>query len=889
MALAPGDRLDHFEIVSSLGAGNMGEVYRARDVRLGRDVAVKVILPALAADEAAVARFASEARAAAALNHPNIVALYDVGHHGGTAYVVTELLEGESLRERMRRGMLPLRKAVDYARQAAAGIAAAHDRGIVHRDLKPENLFVTPDGRVKILDFGIAQMTTRVPADEGVTLASSATQAGTVFGSVGYMAPEQARGAPVDHRADIFAIGCILYELVTGRRPFAGASAADTISALLNSDPPSLASVAGAPLDRVIRRCLEKVPDERFQSARDLAFALDVSHNEPGRADAGPTALRGPSWVLVGAAALVALVASLAALVLWRRAAAPSAPPTPLVRFGIAAAMTWSDAASISPDGRYVVYTGGTSSATLPGSTAQTPGGRPAALPPVSGRVWLRRMDALEAVPLSNTEAVVPIFFWSPDSQTLGYSAGNAIITRKLPDGAGEILVQMPSAPQGAAWSPAGELIVAAAEGIYRVPAATARPQLLLRSDPAREFWRGSPAFLPEGDRFLFSVLTSGAGEQAIETRVGTLDGRELGTVLKGVVGATYADGHLLFGSGGALYAQPFDRTTLAVTGDRILLAESVAQDWRTGRLAARVSDGGILVFRSASRAGSQFTLVDRYGRVVRTIATPDNYTNFSLSPDEQRIVVTRRDSLSGQLTLWLIDVTRGVTSLITDKRDTLDVDDPTWAPDGRHLAYRHGPKLVMRPANGGEEKTLVDAEGYPDSFNREGRYVIYGMPRGNVFEQWVVDLLTPGAKPVSIVSGVTLADEGRFSPNGRWIAYHSNETGMAQVNVVAFPPTGEKWQISQKGGVQPRWSSTGDELFYLDQDGRMTAVRMPGSDPRQAAAPEVLFPAGFTPSDALDQYTPMGEGFILRAPVSVGAEATAVQIVTNWKALIRH
>jgi len=888
MPLAPGDRLGHFEIVASLGAGNMGEVYRARDVRLGRDVAVKVLLPALAADDAAVARFAHEARAVAALSHPNIVALYDVGQQDRTAYVVTELLHGETLRERLQRGAVPVRKTIDYARQIAAAIAAAHDRGIVHRDLKPENIFLSADGRVKVLDFGVAQMTAPVAGSDLVTLAGTAADpsGAGLFGSVGYMAPEQLRGAAVDHRADIFALGCVIYELLTGRRPFAGGTPADTVAALLNAEPPPLGIPGSAPLERVLRRCLEKSPDERFQSARDLAFALDVATSEvaPAPAVAG---LRRAPWTALGATAVVALAAGAAAAAFWLRGRVDALPPQQPIRFGIPAGSTWSDAVSISPDGRYLLYTGGTSTTPAALSTQGVPGGRPSGFAPVTGRFWLRALDSLEARPLSDTEAAVPLLFWSPDSTVVGYRAGHAIVIRRVPDGAPQVLRELPAAPHGVAWSPRGDvMILATAEGLFVMPAGGGEPKLLMRSEPGREIWRGSPAFLPDGDRFLFTVLASGAGEQALETRVATLDGRDLGTVLKGAVGATYVDGHVLFGAGGALYAQRFDLERLALVGERVDLAQSVAQDWRTGRLGARASDNGILVFRGAPRGDAQFTIVDRSGRLVRNVAAPDSYTNFSLSPDEQRLIVARRDPLTGQVTLWLIDVARGVTSLVSDTRDTEDADDPTWAPDGRHVAYRHGSKMVMRLANGGEERTLLDAEGYPDSFSSDGRFLTYGQPRGNVFEQWAVDLTQPGSKPLPLVSGVTLADETRFAPNGRWAAYHSNETGMAQVYVIPFPRTGEKWQVSQKGGVQPRWSADGQELFYLDPEGRLMAVRMPSSDPRQAAAPQILFATGLVASDALDQYAPTRNGFVIRAPVSAGADAGAVQVVSNWKAL---
>jgi Tol biopolymer transport system component len=879
MPLDAGTRLGPFEVQALLGAGAMGEVYRARDTRLGRDVAVKVLVPALAADAASVERFSIEARAVAALSHPNIVALYDIGQDGATIYVVTELLEGATLRERLSRGALPARKAVEYTRQIAVALAAAHQRGIVHRDLKPDNVFVTADGRVKVLDFGIAQMSKTPFGPESATLAGTET---AVAGTVGYMAPEQVRGLAVDHRADIFAIGCVLYELLTGRGPFARATPADTISALLNDDP---APVPVDGLDRIVRRCLEKSPAERFQSASDLAFALDVAPGDAGTARPARAAGRLP--VLVAAAAAIAGIALVAGFLAGqgRREAGATPQPQMPARFGIPAVVTWSDAASVSPDGRYLVYTGGVSS----GGSAPTSVGTEsrATGAATSGRFWLRRLDSHEINPFGVTEAAD--LFWSPDSRRLGFRAGQTILIRDVPDGEARVVAELAEPPQGIAWSRRGVLLIALGDGLYQLPADGGTPRLVSRTEPGKEVRRGAPSFLPDGDRFLFTVRHNGGGEDALETRVGTLAGAELATLGRGMVGAMYADGHVLFGARGGLYARPFDLSTLAFTGDAVQLGDRVAQDWRSGRLAAYASDTGVLVYRAAPKADTQFTLVDRFGRTVRTIGAPDSFTNFSLSPDEQRLVVARRHPVTAQTSLWLIDVARGVTSLVTAADDPQDADDPTWAPDGRHVAYRHGSRLVLRPANGGSERTLLEAEAYPDSFSPDGRFVVYGVARSGVFEQWTLDIMTPGATPAPLVGGVSLADEGRIAPGGTWLAYHSNESGGAQVYVMPFPRTGEKWQVSQKGGVQPRWSADGHELFYLDPDGRLMAVSLPGSDPRRARAPEVLFSTGLVPSDALDQYAPTKNGFVMRAPVSAGVDAGAVQVIVNWPSLQRR
>jgi Tol biopolymer transport system component len=900
MPLASGTRLGPYEISGSLGAGGMGEVYRARDTRLGRDVAVKILSPLLAGDPASLARFSVEARAVAALSHPNIVALYDVGEQGAIAYAVTELLDGETLRERMSRGPVAPRKAIDYVQQVATAIAAAHDRGIVHRDLKPENVFVTIDGRIKVLDFGVAQVAV-ASASNATTVARTpdADRSGVLIGSVGYMAPEQARGLTIDHRADIFSLGCILFELLSGRRAFEGPTLADTISAVLHHDPgpvqipssPAADVLPLAQIQQIVRRCLEKSPAERFQSARDLAFALAML---TGTATAGAVAQRrreGRSYLpylsLIGGVSLLAVIATAGAIgILWflRR---PEAPVTnqEVVRFALAATRTWSDAASISPDGRYIVFTGSAASVTPGAPSVALQRASSSAL--VTNRFWLRRLDTLEQQRLSDTETAVPMLFWSPDSRLLGYRVASAIVVRELPDGPPRVLAELPTVPQGAALNASGDIVIATPGGLYRMAVQGGAPQLLMPTEPGKELWRGFPNFLPDGQRFIFTVLTSGAGEQSLQTRAATLDGRELGTIATGMLGASYADGHLLFGAGGRLYAQPFNPANLSLSGVRRVLAEGVAQDWRAGRLDARASERGVLVFRTAPRDVAQFVLVDRSGKVLREIGTPDSFTNFAVSPDGHRIVTVRRDAASGRLSLWMIDVERGITSIATDPRDGEDADDPTWTRDGLQVAYRHGPKLVIRNAQGGAERTVIGREAYPDDFSPDGRYILYGQPQVDAYEQWALDVTNPNAQPIPLVKGVTLGDEARMAPNGSWVAYHSNETGGAQVYVIRFPPTGEKWQVSPAGGAQPRWSADGNELFFLDPEGRLMTVQLPGSDPRRAKAPEALFPTGLIVSDSLDQYAPVRDGFIVRAPISGGADASAVQVVVNWKGLI--
>jgi hypothetical protein len=880
MSLAAGTRLGPYEVLGLIGAGGMGEVYRANDTRLDRTVAIKVLPEGLAADAERRARFEREARAVAALSHPNIVALFDVGHEGSTSYAVTELLEGHTLRERLNAGPVPVRAAIEYARSVADALAAAHDRGIVHRDLKPENIFLTREGRIKVLDFGLAHVSAggygrSSPDTIGSAPTTLTSTPGLIVGTIGYMAPEQVRGQSTDARTDIFAFGAVLYELLSGHRAFSGDSSADTMSAILNTDPPEMSRSGGAVLpsvDRIVRRCLEKVPVQRFQSARDLSFALEAI----GSASSDATAVVTPAarWRVALAALLAVVLVAAAAFGAWvlGRRSAPALVQAPPARFVVATGDTVAiaSALSVSPDGRYLVYNG---PAGTQGPSMNTP-------------LWIRRLDELDARPLSAADSSAIGPFWSPDSRTLGYFLANSLYALPIRVGTPRRLAEFPERPYAGTWGVRDIIIVATAAGLYRVPAAGGAPALVLKSDATGGLRRVWPSFLPDGRRFLYNAV-SGQDESASEARVATIDGQELGTVHKAGVGTRYANGHVIFGAHGALYAQPFDAQRLVPTGDTRELDASVRQDWRSGTLFVGASDTGVLAYRPASRADVRFIWVDRNGHELSVVTASGGFTNFDVSPDGARIVTTRRDPVTYRNELWLIDAVRGVASLAGPKGIGL-TGDPTWAPDGQHIAYRFQQQMVMRLANGGEQRVLLSAAGYPDSFTRDGKFLAYGTARGNLYELFALDLTAANPKPIPLVTGLALADEARFSPNGQWVAYHSGDVGPAQVYVMRFPPTGEKWQISPTGGVQPRWSADGQELFYLDLEGRMTSVRMTDSDPRRASVPTVLFATGLAVSNAFDQFTPVGDRFLLRAPLTPASNASVIEVLVNWISPVR-
>jgi Tol biopolymer transport system component len=871
MSVGPGTKLGPYAITAAIGAGGMGEVFRARDTRLGRDVAIKVLPPTVAGDPDALARFDREARAVAALNHPNIVALFDIGKEGDTAFVVTELLEGQTLRERISAGPIPSRLALEYARSIADALAAAHDRGIVHRDVKPENVFITADGRVKVLDFGLAQVS---GASDSASQAETkiSTSPGLVVGTVGYMAPEQVRGQKADSRTDIFAFGLVLYEMLSGTRAFSGATNADTMSAVLNQEPAELGSVSGtviAPgIERIVRRCLEKNPAQRFQSARDLSFAIEaVSLGGSGAKSAPdlPIPARRPKWWPLAAAALI--VAAIAgAFVIGRQMTSRTAAAGPVQRFMIPGAVnTGVPAVAISPDGKFLIYSNP--------ATGQSAGG--------SAAFWLQEQATMTLTQLSGVAAGISVLFWSPDSKSIGFFRGAEVFAMDMPNGLPRLVATLPEFCRRGAWGSRGTIIATSGTTVYQVPATGGTPVAVVKIAPGKETAIYAPSFLPDGERFLATVVT-GPGEGGSETHAFSLDGKRLGTIAKAVVGGFYADGHLVYGAHGGLYAQALDAASLKVSGDPVLLASTAMQDARLGNLHASASETGTLAYRPAPNIDAQFQWVDRNGRQLSSVATTGSFTNFNVSPDGARIAATRRDPVTSESSLWMIDAVRGVASLVSPK-DDVGYGDPMWMPDGQRVVFRHQRSLSLRSANGGEMRSLVPAAAYPDSVSSDGRYVLYGAPNGPTYELYALDILTANAKPIPVVTGLSLADEGKFSPNGKWVAYHSDETKSNEVSVVPFPPTGEKWQISQTGGLQPRWSKDGNELFYLDLSGRMMSVKMPGSDPRRASSAVVLFPTTLVPSNSLDQYEPVGDRFLIRVPLASPATASPVGVIVNW------
>ncbi len=868
MTLTSGARLGPYEIEALVGAGGMGEVYRARDPRLGRDVAIKVLPMAFSADPARLRRFEQEARAAAALNHPGILAVYDIGTDNGAPYIVSELLEGETLRDRLNRGStassasdaggLAVRKAVDYANQVARGLAAAHEKGIVHRDLKPENLFVTTDGRVKILDFGLAKLTEVDAAHPGggsLPTVAPVTEPGMLLGTMGYMAPEQVRGQPADHRSDIFAFGAILYEMLSGQRAFRGATAADTISAILDKDPTDLPLAERhipPALERVVDRCLEKSPAARFQSTHDLAFALDglSSHSESGVAvgalPAPKAKRREPlAWALVGVLALV-IVAGGAWRFIQPAAVSESirfpvsSTPDAIINGGANTASL-----AVSPDGRRIVF-----------AATRRAGGSPL--------LWMRSLDSLEARALLGTEhsgTAGP--FWSPDSRFIGFFADGKLKKIDISGGAPQTLCDSPNSA-GGTWNRDGVIVFGSiSTGLSRVSAAGGQPTPAITLDRGRqETSHRYPFFLPDGRRFVYLVQPGNA------LVVGSLDSPQVTRLVAADSKATYApSGHLLFVRQATLFAQPFDADRLKLTGEAAPVAEQVAFNVGGGNAAYSVSDTGMLVYRTGGGGvnTNQLTWFDRTGKTLSTVGAPADYRGIELAPDARRVAVHPHE-LAGGGDIWLRDLSRETTTRLTFGAHNTS---PVWSPDGTRIAfgsnrppsgqtsadpYGGGFNLYEKRADGtGDVTMLFDSVAsklptiwmQPTSWSPDGQLLVFErIDPSTSFDIWALPL-TGDRKPRPLVQTEFQEFEGQISPDGRWLAYASNETRRLEVYVRPLSGSAGKWQISTTGGSYPRWRRDGKELFYLGSDHKLMAVQMSGGGPAvEAGIPHPLFDA---------------------------------------------
>ena len=897
MAIVTGARFNHYEIIAPLGAGGMGEVWRARDTRLNREVAVKVLPASFAQDTDRLLRFEQEALATSALNHPNILTVYDIGDQEGAPYIVAELLEGEELSELIKQGAIITRKAIDYARQVAEGLTAAHAKGVIHRDLKPENLFVTTDGRVKILDFGLAKLRPQQIGgiDKDAPTQKRITDPGVIMGTVGYMSPEQVRGQETDHRSDIFAFGVILYEMLTGQRAFRGDSAIEVMNAILKEEPPDFGETKeriSPQLEMIVRRCLEKQSERRFHSAHDLSFALEAlssgsfwsSSSRLQTAAALPAVTErmvAARWlsrerlIWLSVTVLLALTALTATWANFSRQPAELAalrftiiPPEKATNYGRAV---------ISPDGRNLIFTGVSEG---------------------KSEIWLRPLDGFTAHPMSGTEGSFN-YFWSPDSRSIGFFAGGKLKKIDVAGGTPQTLCKIGSNVNtgGGSWGSDGVIVYVAADVMYRVPATGGEPIPVIGGEPATSpggYRQNSPMvrpyFLPDGRHFLHYAKTS----QEPGIYLASLDGKEGRRILSADSDGIYAasasgdasKGWLLFMREGALLAQPFDAGRLNLTGEPFPITDQV-EAW-----SFSVSDTGILVYQSRRiDEVTQLGWVDRAGKPLESIGSSGPYQNHPrLAPDGKRVVVARMDAKTRRQDLYVIDLTRGAESRLTF--DPADDSLPVWSRDGNRIVWasnRTGThQLYQKLASGvGQDELLLqsDAPLLPSSWSADGKFLLYARtdPKSSD-DVWVLPL-EGDRKPFPYLQMPFWETEAQFSPDGRWIAYRTNESGKSEVYVQTFPASGSRWQVSTNGGHHPQWRGDGKELFYCSTDGKLMAVDVKRGDSFEAGLPKTLFNL----SEAKVYYadyavTSDGQRFLFALKVQEGSPAP-FSVVVNWAA----
>jgi Tol biopolymer transport system component len=859
----------------------MGEVYRARDTRLEREVAVKILPESFAEDEQRRLRFEREAKAISSLSHPNICALFDVGNENTTHYLVMELLEGDSLADRLSRGPLPPDQVLRYGAQIADALDCAHKRGIVHRDLKPGNVVLARTG-AKLLDFGLARASTRDrsagSSSDLMTAAKPLTEQGTIVGTFQYMAPEQLEGHEADARTDLFALGALLFEMATGKHAFEGKSRTSLIAAIVSSQPPPISSVVPLcppALDHVVRKCLEKEPDERWQSAHDVAEQLRWTAQVGSQAGvAAPITVRRKTRESL-AWGLAALGLALSAWLGLART--QSAPAQGVLRTNILLPeKVQLNNAVISPDGSRLVFSGIDATGKI--------------------QLWVRPLDSYAATALPGTEgAVLP--FWSPDSRNVGFFADKKL---KRIDSAGGAPISIYDVDGvGGAWTAGGDILFTPPAGpIYRIPSAGGKAEPVTVLDASRgETAHRYPFCLPDGRHFLYLALNVSGNSRDPANRiwVGSLDGGPAKPLISANFNAQYADGYLLFirggDAGGSLLAQRFDPARLETSGDPLTVADQVTLygDY-LGFGAYSVSRSGTLVF-NALQLLTRLEWFDRAGKQLGAVGDPGLHFNPRISPDRTRIAFDRYDTSTQTTQLWVADVSRGVQTRLTSGPGSNS--GAVWSPDSSRIAFqsdrKHQADVYVRAIAGtGADEAITDEanQRIPIDWSRDGRFLtVFDREAGGNRQIRLSALpLSGDGKPLVVVPTVPgLLGGGRLSPDGRWLAYDTDESGRSEVYVVSFPEGQGRVQISSAGGLNAKWSRSGREIVYTAFDGKVTSVEIDTSHGLRAGTPKPVFQLPEGTGFGWDVSTD-GERFLLNVPV-IKSSSVPLSVVVNWTA----
>ena len=899
MALTPGTRFGTYEVIAPLGAGGMGEVYRARDARLHREVALKVLPETMSFDTDRLARLEREAQVLASLSHPNIAAIYglengpaEAGPHDATLDVgaafrrpilVLELVEGPTLAERIAAGALPLDEAMPIARQIASALEAAHDAGIIHRDLKPANIKIRPDGAVKVLDFGLAKAVEGRSGHSGTasmspTLTTPAmTGIGAILGTAAYMAPEQARGRTLDKRADIWAFGCVLFEMLAGRRAFEGSDVTDVLASVIKSDPDWSALPADVPatVRTTLRRCLQKDPAQRFRDIGDVRLALDGAFQTEivaGPVLAAPSLAR-RAGIPVLAALLLSAATGAAVWMLTRPAAGPVIKltithPGPEVVGG-----ALSDVA-ITPDGRRVVY------------LASTGGG---------SRLFVRALDQLRPVALAADRTNLALVFLSPDGEWVGFGDGSDRIFKRVPITGGPPLAvtQLGAniSPSGAVWLPNGAIIFGQTTGpLMRVAEGGGSPEPLTTIDPKREVAHMQPHMLPGGKALLFTVRTTQSTEPSVA--VLDLDTRQHRIIAPSGSSPAYVPtGHLVYAAGGTLRAVPFDLSTLTPSGTPAAVVDAIAVD-TDGSASFAISPTGTLAYISGTSAPLTRMLVwvDRQGREEPLAVPARAYAYARLSPDGARIALDVRDETND---IWTWDVERKALTRVTF--DPGLNRGPVWTPDSRRIAFtaplEGSEAMFWQPADGSGSAEALTTDAtirVPNAFSTDGRWLLFNQPGTAPYDTGVIDL-QGDRQPRLILNQQYSESNAVLSPDGRWMAYQSDESGRSEIYVRPFPDVNSaRFQVSTNGGTRPLWSRDGRELFYYLPPGVIVAAPVQIGATFKAGAPRELFKGTYLSPQTGRMYdvSPDGKRFLMIKEARREGEAPPppqLVVVQNW------
>ena len=866
----------HYRVTTKLGEGGMGEVWRATDTKLGREVAIKVLPQAFANDPDRMARFTREAQVLASLNHPNIATIHGVEERA----LVMELVPGPTLAERIAEGPIPLKEALPIAKQIAEALEYAHEHGIIHRDLKPANIKVTPEDRAKVLDFGLAKALANetAPGDPATspTLTMRATMVGTIIGTAAYMSPEQAKGNCVDQRSDIWAFGCVLHEMLTGKAAFAGETISDILAAVIKEQPDL--SATPPHLRLVIEKCLRKDARIRWQAIGDVRIALDEA--KPAPVEPGPARRSLLPWAV--AAVAITLSAGLAAVHFREQTPRPE-----LVRFQIQppAKTNFGTAFALSPDGRHLAFNGA-------GADGRS-------------LLWVRPLDSVDAKPLLGTEGAIFLPFWSPDSRFLVFATDGKLKKIEAGGGPPQAICDIPQIVIGGSWSPAGVILFSSNSGpLFTVPATGGLATPFTKVEP-QETFHSHPFFLPDGRHFVYTRHLGQAGGTGIYA--GSLDDKPEQQRSRRLVSAQFAvyapgaraeHGFLLFLRDHTLMAQAFDTGRLAMEGEAMPVADPVSQYVSRGLFSASAT--GALAYQTGSATGNRIVWSDRQGAVLSDVGADGAYGEPQISPDGGRMAVRRMEPQTANVDIWLGDLSRGGSTRFTF--DPAPDNRPVWSPDGSQIAFassRSGTFDLYRKSSSGTgtEELLYhhsSEPSYPYSWSPDGRFLIYGKVSAETgYDLWLLPNpgdATPG-KETPFLKTEFRETAAQFSPDGRWVAYVSDASGRPEIYVRPFPPPrngGGQWMISTGGAVQPRWNRNGKELFYFSGS-KLMAVEVAATPAFQAGVPKMLFDAPiFTAGDVMAgiswDVSRDGKRFLL-VTQSGKSGAEPITVVLNWAA----